>query len=58
MREMNEAKLLILLCSEYIQNIFKQTASGYSGKWMMIDVKSTDILEDVKKLISLRISLK
>lgn len=53
-REMNEAELLMPLCSEYIQNMFEQTASGYNGKWMMIDVKNRDILEDVKKLIELR----
>ncbi len=52
--EINEAEFLMPLCSEYTQNLFKQTSSGYSGKWIMIDVKSKDILEDVKKMIALR----
>ncbi|HBC99734.1 MAG TPA: hypothetical protein DC053_10920 [Lachnoclostridium sp.] len=57
-REINEAELLMPLCSEYTQNLFKQTVSGYSGKWMMIDVKKTDVLHDVKKIIELRVSWK
>lgn len=54
MREMNEAELLMPLCTEYTQTLFKQTISGHSGKWMMLDVKSIDILNDVKGMIALR----
>lgn len=54
--EINEAELLMPLCSEYTQNLFKQTVSGYSGKWMMIDVKKPDVLNDVKNIITLRVS--
>lgn len=54
MREMNEAELLMPLCTEYTQILFKQTISGYSGKWLMLDVKSIDILNDVKRMIALR----
>ncbi|WP_024346123.1 DUF3788 domain-containing protein [Lacrimispora indolis] len=54
MREMNEAELLMPLCTEYTQILFKQTISGYSGKWLMFDVKSIDILNDVKRMIALR----
>lgn len=54
-REIIEAELLMPLCSEYIQNLFDQTASGYSGKWMMIEVNSLEILDDVKRLIGLRV---
>lgn len=57
-REINEAELLMPLCSEYTQNLFKETISGYSGKWMMIDVKKPDVFHDVKKIIELRISWK
>lgn len=54
MREMNEAELLMPLCTEFTQILFKQTISGYSGKWLMLDVKSIDILNDVKRMIALR----
>lgn len=54
-REMNEAELLMPLCSEYTQNLFEQTVSGYGGKWLMIEVKNRDILNNVKNLIGLRI---
>ena len=53
-RELDEAELLLPLCGEYIQTLFRQTAAGYGGKWLMIDVRSVEILDDVKKLIALR----
>lgn len=53
-REMNEAELLMPLCSEYTQKLFRQTVSGYGGKWMMIEVIKPDVLNDVKKMIELR----
>ncbi len=53
-REINEAKLMMPFCSEYTQNLFKQTVSGYSGKWMMMNVNNPDVFNDVKKMITLR----
>ena len=54
LREMNEAELLMPLCTEYTQNLFKQTVCGHNGKSLAFDVKNENILHDVKKLIALR----
>lgn len=55
-REINEAEVLMPLCSEYTQNLFQHTVFGYNGKWMMMEVRNKDILEDVKKLTALRVN--
>jgi len=58
LREMNEAELLMPLCTEYTQNLFKQTVFGRSGKSLAFDVKNADILNDMKELIALRVTTK
>jgi len=56
-REMNEAELLIPLCVEYTQNLFKQTDSGHNGKSLAFVVENENVLQDMKKLIALRAAL-
>ncbi|MDR2957738.1 MAG: DUF3788 domain-containing protein [Coriobacteriales bacterium] len=53
-KEAAEAALLITLCSEYTQQLYDQTESSSSGKWLMLDVTNADVLRDVKNLIALR----
>jgi len=53
-REIDEAELLIPFCGEYIKALFHETVFGYSGKWMMVEVKSADVMDDLKKLIAIR----
>ncbi len=57
-REMNEAELAMPLCSAYTQNLFCETRFACGGKWMMMQVKDGDVLEDVKRLIRIRKPLK
>lgn len=54
LREINEVELLMSLCTEYTQNLFKQTVSGHNGKSLAFSVKNEDILHDMKNLIALR----
>jgi len=54
-REMNEAELLMPSCTEYTRKLFEQTVLGHSGKSLAFDVKNAKILDDVKKLVSLRV---
>lgn len=51
---MNEAELLMPLCTEYTQKLYKQTISGHNGKSLAFEVKNENILIDMKKLIALR----
>ncbi|MCB5873787.1 DUF3788 domain-containing protein [Blautia coccoides] len=36
-KEMREAELLIPLCSDYVQTVFKNTKVGNGQKWLMIE---------------------
>lgn len=53
-KEMTEAELMILSCSEYVQGIFRETQAGQGQKWLMLDVKDKCTAEDILDLISLR----
>jgi len=53
--EMNEAELLIPLCTQYTQNLFKQTGSGHNGMSLAFVVENENVLQDMKNLIALRV---
>lgn len=52
--EFAEAELLMPLCSNYVQTVFKTTKAGNRQKWLMLDVQNERIMEDVFSLINLR----
>lgn len=53
-----EAELLLSTCTEYLNKLYWQTRPFNGGRWLMIDVTSQEILEDVKRLIALRVKPK
>lgn len=53
-KEMQEAQFLIPLCSSYVQDVFQRTNTGQGQKWLMIEVREEETLEDIVTLISLR----
>ena len=56
-RGVNEAELLMPLCTEYIQNLFEQ--SGFQGsKCLGIELRDESVLRDVKSLIEIRAKTK
>ncbi len=54
-KESTEAELLMPFCTDYVQELFARTRFSAGGKWLMIDVTDADILEDVKRLIEIRV---
>ena len=52
--EMDEAEMLMPICSDYTQNLFRQTATGYNGKSLAFVVENETVLQDMKELIALR----
>jgi len=52
-RGVNEAELLMPLCTEYIQNIFEQS-SFQDSKYLGIELRDESVLHDVKGLIEIR----
>jgi len=53
-RELTEAELLMPLCSDYVQTVFKNTKTGNGQKWLMLEVRDSQIMENVFRLINLR----
>ncbi len=49
-----EADALIPLCTGYIQDLYRNTQSGYNGKSLAVQVTDESILRDLKNLISIR----
>lgn len=44
----------MLLCSGYVQTVFKNTKTGNGLKWLMLEVRDSEIMENVLRLINLR----
>ena len=55
-RETDEAEFVIPTCTEYTQNLFRQSVSGHHGKSPAFEVNDENIVEDMKNLIAIRIS--
>ena len=53
-REFTEAEFLMPQCSDYVQTVFKNTKTGNGQKWLMLDVRDREIMDDVFRLINLR----
>ena len=57
-KEAPEAELLLPTCSNYIRELFARTQTFNGGRWLMIRVTDPAVLEDVKKLVRLRVAPK
>lgn len=53
-KETMEVELMLESCNPYINEIYKQAKPFNGGRWLMIDVKTLQILNDVKELIRIR----
>lgn len=53
-RESAEAEMLLVFCTDYIKNLYQNTRPFNGGRWLMIEVTSSEILNDVKQLVKLR----
>lgn len=57
-RETPEAELLLPTCTQYLQELYRGVKVYNGGRWLMIEVRSAEILEDVLALIALRVGKK
>ncbi len=57
-KEAMQAELLLAACTEYVRTVYWQTKVFNGGRWLMIEVRSPKILDDVKDLIATRIKSK
>ena len=49
-----EAEMLIPALTDYTRNIFINTETFNGSRWLMLDIYSEDVFNDVKTLIELR----
>ncbi len=57
-KEALEAEMLLNTCSEYTQNLYQNAKPLNGSRWLMLRIDSEAVLEDVKKLISTRVTSK
>ena len=53
-RDEDAAQGVLAACTEYTRDLYGRTASSQLGRWLMIDVTTPEILEDVKALLLVR----
>lgn len=53
-RERTDTEIELSFCTDYVQQLYKETETGMGQKWLMIHVTDDAILEDVKQLIAVR----
>ena len=53
-KQVEELTVLLPTFSTYLQELFAATPRFNGGKWLVIDVKSPEQLEDVKGLVLLK----
>lgn len=57
-KEAMEAELLLSSCTDYVRELYWNCRPFNGSRWLMIDVTSAEILEDVKALVALRVKKK
>lgn len=45
---------ILLTCTEATRTLYQNTASSKMGRWLMLDLTSPELLEDIKALLTLR----
>ncbi len=53
-KEATEAELALTACRPYTRELFQNAGALNGARWLMIDVKSRDILEDAQRLLRVR----
>lgn len=49
-----KAEEVLLACTEYTRTLYRNTASSKMGRWLMMDLTSPEVLEDLKALLAIR----
>ncbi len=50
-----EAELILTSCSTYVQELYENTSVFNGSRWMMIDVTTEKIRQDVEELLCVRV---
>ncbi len=55
-KEAMEAELYLSVCSAYTQNLYHNVPPFNGARWLMLEVRSGEVMEDAKRLISTRVA--
>lgn len=53
-KEEMEAELVLTLCCPYTRELYQKSRPMNATRWLMLDITSEDVLEDAKRLLSVR----
>lgn len=54
-READEAEAALSVCTPYVRELYENTKPFQGSRWLMIDVTGEPVLQDVKRLIEIRV---
>ena len=54
----DKAELILTACTPYVRKLYAEAPPYNGSRWLMIEVTDSDILQDVKSLIDVRINTK
>lgn len=57
-KELPDSELIMPSCSQYVQQLFNKASNLPMGRWLMIEVRESCVLDDVLKLTQLRVKPK
>ncbi|WP_069998184.1 DUF3788 domain-containing protein [Cellulosilyticum sp. I15G10I2] len=57
-KEENAVEMALGAFTPYVQNLYRKTSFSCGGRWLMIEVKDKSVLDDIKRLIAIRVKLK
>ena len=49
------AQMALLTCTAETQAVYHRSAASKMGRWLMLDITSPEMLEDVKALLAVRV---
>lgn len=55
---MEQFEFMLPSCDKSVQEVYKRTSLFNGTKWLMIDVNNNSILDDIKEIIDLKLSIK
>ncbi|KNY28116.1 DUF3788 domain-containing protein [Pseudobacteroides cellulosolvens] len=57
-KEETEVEMMLGTFTQYIKDLYSRTTFACGGRWLMVEVKDTCVLGDVKRLIAARVKPK
>lgn len=53
--EAMEAELLLCTCTQEVQTLYRNTRVFNGGRWLMLEVRTPEVLSDLEQLVALRV---